>query len=165
MSLCKILDTCTMINIFVESGVNCDGFFRKYESVTTPHVVEEYTRKYPRVVPDCLNVIDFDKDVSQLYDDSELLFPGLGPGERSAFVLAISMLPSEKDIVILSDDKKAVKKMSEFCTDEDSLSLFPGIDKIRWGNTSDVLHKMNEHGDITQTELGTAFQKLNFNPM
>ena len=160
MSLCKILDTCTMINIFVESGLDTDGFFHRYDSVTTPAVIEEYTRKYPRIMPGCLKIAEFDDSAEKLYMDSEYLFPGLGPGERSAFALAVNLLPTGKNIIILSDDRKAVKRLSEFCADEESLELFPGIDRIRWGDTRDVLRKMAEHNDISRVDMTAAFRKL-----
>ena len=160
MSVCKVIDTSVMINVFDESGLDVDKFFRNYKSIITESVVEEYTRKYPRVIPDCVSVGNYDDFAKKLYNDTEYLFPNLGSGERSAFAIATKIVSMGGEAIILCDDQKAVKKLSSFCMNKDVINHYPGIDRIKWGSTKDVLLKMYGCGTITEKELKDTIVKL-----
>ncbi len=145
MRTCKIIDTCTLINLFCEDGPDVSSPLSDYEVLITDTIVDEYTRKYPREVPKCVSVIDLIDEDRQVMNDLESLMPRIGPGERSAYALMIRLSKDYDRIVMLTDDQRATKKLREYMRDD---KLFTTDAQIIWGNTNDLISKFTLDGKI-----------------
>ena len=138
MRTCKIIDTCTLINLFCEGGPDISPYLSDYDVVITDIVVKEYTRKYPRIVPNCIKIIEVNEEDRRLMNDLELLMPRLGPGERSSYAVMIRLAKIYDKVVILTDDKPAMKKLKQYAQDDPP---FNSKAEIIWGNTVDLVSK------------------------
>jgi len=156
MQSVKIIDTCTLINIFNSLDFDLSSCLEKYRTVITNHVVWEYTRKIPRQIPKCISVVGMSEEGRALVEETEYLLPRLGIGERSSFVLALEMASSDSSIVVLSDDRDAVKKFSDLAKNDLISSRFPGSDKIIWGDTMSLVGKFADEGRIPSSYLDRA---------
>lgn len=160
MTTMKIIDTCTLINIFERIDVDLDHCLKDYNLVTTDQVVAEYTRKIPRKIPQCLSVIGLKENDKALMEEIEFLFPRLGIGERSVFVMALGLASSVEKIVILSDDVKAVKGLSSIVKGE-MHKKFPGSENIVWGNTLSMIDKFEKCGKLSPESTNKIHKTLN----
>ena len=143
MRTCKIIDTCTLINLFCENGPDISQCLSDYDVVITDIVVKEYTRKYPRIIPNFIKVIEINEEDKTLMDDLELLMPRLGPGERSSYIVMIRLAKIYDKVVLLTDDIRATKKLKQYVLDDPS---FNSKAEIIWGNTVDLVGKFI-HGE------------------
>ena len=162
MSTVKIMDTCTLINVFDTIDFNLLPCLEEYHTVVTNHVVSEFTRKAPRSIPSCISVIGMNENDLLLMNEMELLFPQLGIGERSVFVFALGIASTVSKVIVLSDDKRATKKFSKLAKNEDLIKRFPGSENIVWGNTMSMICKFAEDGKITLAQQDQARSKLEY---
>jgi len=146
----KIIDTCTLINIFSSLDFDLSPYLEEYHVVITNHVVSEYTRKIPRQIPSCVSVIGMSEAGEILIGDLESLFPQLGIGERSIFVLALEAASVGFRPVVLSDDRNAVRRFSEVAKSKSVTSEFSGSENIIWGNTMSLITKLADEGKISE---------------
>lgn len=160
MNTCKIMDTCTLINLFETIPVDISDCFGDYEVFTTDVVISEYTRKFPRKVPACVSVVGMDEKERTRISDFEFLFPNLGAGEISVFVKALAMASEGRRTVVLSDDKAAARKFYAISRDEDMGGMSRGVDGVLWGDSLDVLRKLLSDGKISDGEYRTAKSEL-----
>jgi len=91
-----------------------------------------------------------------LMNEIEFMFPQLGIGERSVFVYALGAALGRHKVVVLSDDKSAVKKFSNAAKEKAMSERFPGSENIVWGDTLSLLDKLVEDGKITHTQSNQA---------
>jgi hypothetical protein len=164
MPTIKIIDTCTLINIFHLIEIDLSPFLEEYYTVITDQVVSEYTKKIPRPIPKCLSVIGMNETDRALMDEMELLFPQLGVGERSVFVYALGVASVGLKVVVLSDDQKAIKKFSDVAKNENIMVRFPGSENIIWGDTLSLIGKFVDDGKIQKDFLDRACQTLGCQP-
>ncbi|MCL2296639.1 MAG: hypothetical protein FWC29_06145 [Methanomassiliicoccaceae archaeon] len=158
MSTIKIMDTCTLINVFDMIDLDLSSCLQGYQIVVTDHVVSEYTRKIPRSIPKCLSVVGMNATDLLLMNEMEFMFPQLGIGERSVFVFALGVALRGHKVVVLSDDKSAVKKFSNTAKEKAMSERFPGSENIVWGDTLSLLDKFVEKGKITRTQSNQAYK-------
>lgn len=144
MQTIKILDTCTLINLFDGPDRDLVSFLSDYKIVTTDVVIMEYTRRFPRQIPADLEVVGLDEAQSRLMDQLEFLYPNLAMGERSVMAIALTYAMRGTRVIALTDDKKALKKMSEYSKLDFVNNTFPGADNIVLGNTSDLRNHILE---------------------
>lgn len=156
----KIIDTCTLINIFDCIGDNLEPFLADYNTITTTEVITEYTRKIPRHIPDTVSIISLNNERSQLKDELEYLFPRLGEGERSVFASALTMAEIGEQIVILTDDIKAIKRFNEMILMPYFINRFPHADRIICGDTSSLIDRLIEKGKLPITEKNELLKKI-----
>ncbi len=145
MRTCKIIDTCTLINLFCEDGPEVSSPLSDYEVMVTSTVVEEYTRKYARVVPEFITIVQINDEDRSIMEDLELMMPRLGSGERSIYAMMIRMSKEYDRIVMLTDDQKATKKLREYMLGD---SMFAADTQIIWGDTHDLINKFVSEGRI-----------------
>ena len=160
MNTCKIIDTCTLINLFETIPVDISARFDVYDVLTTDVVISEYTRKFPRKVPACVSVVGMSAKERIRISDFEFLFPNLGAGEISVFIKASTMASEGRRTVILSDDKAAARKFHAISLDKSMCNILPGINGILWGNALDVLKKLLSDGKISDEEYMFADSQL-----
>lgn len=156
----KIIDTCTLINIFEEIDIDLGSALEKYYVIITQHVVSEYTRKMPRPIPKYLSVVGMNEDDRSVMDETEFLFPYLGVGERSVFVMALNAAATGEKVVGLTDDKKALKKFPEAAKSMEINARFPGSKDIIWGDTLSLIRKLAADGKIPRTHIDIAKRAL-----
>lgn len=132
MKTVKILDTCTLINIFDGPDPDLKDALAGYDVVITDSVVTEYVCKIPRKIPEMVSVAGLDESEHRLMDDLEYLFPGLALGERSVMSKALSLVEKGYRVIALTDDKKALKKLSNYSQDEILARDFPHCGEIVW---------------------------------
>ncbi len=134
MRTVKIIDTCTLINIFDGPDQDLKQILSGYDVATTDTVISEYVCKYPRVIPDILTVYGLSEDEKRLSDELEYLFPNLASGERSVMALALRMAREGRRVVVITDDQRALKKLSRYSADPSVTDLFEGSAGIIWGD-------------------------------
>ena len=156
MSAMKIMDTCTMINIFICLDVDLSPCLKEYRTVVTDQVVSEYTRKHPRQIPECVSVVGMSERSKAIAEEMELLFPRLGSGEVSVFVLALEMASSGSKVVVLTDDKAATNKFSKMAKDINISSRFRGSENIIWGDTMSLIQKFADERRIPRSFVDKA---------
>ena len=145
MRTCKLIDTCTLINLFCEGGPEVSSPLSDYEVIVSNTVVEEYTRKYPRVVPDFITIVQINDDDKSLMDDLELLMPRIGAGERSIYAIMVRMSKDYDKIVMLTDDQDATKKLGGYMQNDGMLAADT---QVIWGDTTDLINKFISEGKI-----------------
>jgi len=145
MRTCKIVDTCTLINLFCEGGPDVSQPLMDYDVIITETVVDEYTRKYPRQIPSCITVMEMTPEDMSVMEDLELLMPMLGPGERSVYAIMVRLSGSYDSIVMLTDDKKASKKLRGYT---DLETILPSNIQIKWCDSKDLVDKFTSDGKI-----------------
>ncbi|MDD4222253.1 MAG: hypothetical protein PHF83_03875 [Candidatus Methanomethylophilus sp.] len=160
MNTCKIIDTCTLINLFSELPVDLSLCFSGYDVITTDAVITEYTCKVPRKIPSCISVAGLDEKERKRLADFEYLFPNLGVGERSVYAKALSLAAEGCRTVILSDDKIAVRKMSAFSVDPKLHDFFPGAENIIWGDSVDALEKLRSKKRLSDERFLISKKKI-----
>lgn len=160
MNTCKIIDTCTLINLFETISVDVSACFGDYDMLTTDVVISEYTRKFPRKVPACVSVAGMDAEERNKMSDFEYLFPSLGAGEISVFVKALAAASEGRRTVILSDDKAAIRKFYAISRDESMRAKFPGMNNILWGDAPNVLKRLRSDRKISDSEYERAKSEL-----
>jgi len=166
MSTIKIVDTCTLINVFHLINVDFSPYLEDYYVVVTDQVISEYTRKAPRPIPTCLSVVGMNETDKALMDELEFLFPQLGIGERSIFACALGIAACGSRIVVLSDDHKATKKFSNLAKTKSIIARFPGSDTIIWGDTLSLFGKFVDDGKIEKKHLDSMRMALKrYQPM
>ena len=161
MSVCKIIDTCSLINLFDMLHCDVSVFFSRYQSVITDVVCLEYTQKYPRKVSDSISVVPMDDADGGLYEDLEYLFPNLGPGERSAFAKAVFSIRHGEKAIIITDDIKAVRGFKRLCREKQFIGRYPEAESVVMVGSKDVLQKMLDVGCISQDEYTESCSLLN----
>ena len=145
MRTCKIIDTCTLINLFCESETDVSKELQEYDAIVTDDIVREYTRKYPREIPSCVKVVSVNDDDRLLMNRLESLMPSIGTGERSAYAVMIRLSKQYDRIVLLTDDKKATKKLRSYLMND---GLFEAPAKIIWANSDDFLKKITSESEV-----------------
>ena len=156
MPTIKIIDTCTLINIFNSLDFDLAPCLEEYRAVVTNHVVSEYTRKIPRQIPKCISVIGMSERGETIMEDLEFLFPRLGIGERSVLALALETASAGSKVVVITDDKDAVKKLSGMVKNKDTSAKFFGSENIIYGNTLSLIGKFVDDCKIPQSCLDRA---------
>ena len=138
MRTVKIIDTCTLINLFDGTDDDLVPLLGDYDLVTTDVVIMEYTRRFPRQIPNGLEVVGLDETQVCLMDELEFLYPNLAQGERSVMAMALTYAVKGSRVVVLTDDRKALRRMSEYSGLRSVNDLFPGADGIILGNRTDL---------------------------
>ena len=161
MTTIKIIDTCTLINIFERIEVDLNPCMKEYNLVTTDQVIAEYTRKIPREIPGHLSVVGMREEDKAIMEEMEYLFPRLGIGERSVFVSALNAVSSGDKVVILSDDIKALKNFSKIASSDSMCKRFPKSRDIVWGNTLSMINKFKNCGKLSTEQTNIIHKNLN----
>ena len=148
----KVLDTCCVISLFNEIS-SCDILFvcRDYKLTISDHVMSELIRPIPSIKS--LNTIQLSTiDKTSLFNEISNTFPGLGQGEVSAFTLSVCLNETEKEqIVFVTDDKKAIRKLDSFRKQKDVLNRFPKIGGVLIVKLADVIKYLFTTGKIDKT--------------
>lgn len=159
MKTVKFIDTCSLINLFDRTDVDMAPCFEEYDLVTTDRVIGEYTRKFHRKIPPCLSVVGIREEDLPILDELEFLLPRLGVGERSVLVSALNSISSGCRTVVISDDKEATKRLSDIASNTDDARL-KGTVGIIWGNTRDLINRLEMGGKISEESAGMIRRKI-----
>jgi hypothetical protein len=151
---CKIVDTCTMINLFERSGFDLGPCLQPYDVVTTDFVRKEFIRK-SAAIPEMISAVDLAGwEVSEL-DELRSYFVNLGDGEISVMVKAVSLASEGRRVFILTDDEAAIRKFTAYFENQDVRREHPEVSRIRISRTRDLLYKFERDGKITdEVRLG-----------
>jgi hypothetical protein len=152
----KVLDTCCFLSLFKEI-TSCDmaSVCRGYDMPITDHVISELSKpESAQISPKFRHFILSNVDKDSLYKEVRNAIQNLGPGEVSAFTLAVYLNEtSTKPVVFITDDGKAIKKLSRFRSQVDIVKRYPHIQNLLIVRPSDMIEHLFRRGRIDRTAL------------
>jgi hypothetical protein len=157
----KILDTCCCITFFddIVSFDMCQ-IFCNYEIPTSNKVIYELKKEIPSIIKE--NIIDLDViDSDKIYLKLKKIFPGLGSGEIASFVMASYLNEINDDqIILITDDKKALVKFDGIRKQDEFLKRFPKIKEITIIKPVDFITYLFKTNRIDKNTLKNIIEDL-----
>ena len=158
----KVLDTCCFLSLFKEI-TSCDmtSVCHGYDMPMTDHVVSELSKpESAQISPKFRHFILSSIDKDSLYKEIRNTIQNLGPGEASAFTLAVYLNETTKPVVFLTDDDKAIKKLSRFRSQTDIIKRYPNIRNILIVRPSDMIEHLFRKEKIDRAALAGILTDL-----
>ena len=159
----KILDTCCFVSFFSDvSSCNMRAVCHEYKMPITNHVASELSKQESIHIPKGFEPIKLeDLDTHSLFTEIRNTFPGLGPGEVSAFTLAACLNErTDEQIVMVTDDKKALRKLSLFRAQETVLNRYPNLKNVILVRPVDMIRHLFSKGYMDQVMLSQIISEL-----